>query len=74
MLDAKPGLIDARRDTATPLHAAVDAGRTDVVKALLDFGPELSLEDGEGRTPLLIAMLSNHQEIVDLLRARMYFD
>ncbi|MEN8151951.1 MAG: ankyrin repeat domain-containing protein [Planctomycetota bacterium] len=73
-LDEKPGLVDARRKTATPLHVAVSAGRAEVVAAVLDYGPELSLEDAEGRTPLMIAMLDGKHEIADLIRRRLYMD
>jgi ankyrin repeat protein len=74
LLSERPGLVDARRDTLTPLHVAAEQGREVMVTAVLDYGPELSLEDGEGRTPLMIAMLGGKHEIADLIRQRMYLD
>jgi ankyrin repeat protein len=74
LLSEHPGLVDARRDSMTPLHVAVERGDPTVVTAVLDYGPELSLEDGQGRTPLMIAMLSGRHEIADLVRRRLYLD
>jgi len=36
----------------TALHAAVQAGRTDLVRYLLDHGARVDIVDGSGRTPL----------------------
>ena len=72
MLSERPGLVDARRDDMTPLHVAAEKGSEVMVTAVLDYGPELSQEDGEGRTPLMTAMIGGKPEIADLIRRRMY--
>ena len=56
----------------TPLFIASNSGKTDKVKALLDYGakPELGLFDKHGRskiTPLHIAALYSRWKIIDIL-------
>ncbi|MBI3447952.1 MAG: ankyrin repeat domain-containing protein [Acidobacteria bacterium] len=53
------------------LTNAVAAGRTSVVKALLERAPELRMRAGlEGRISLLLARLRGRTEIVSLVRER----
>ena len=56
----------------TPLLAAIEDGRPEVVKALLTAGADLARTDDEGRPPLLYAAVSIDRgttEIVDMLLA-----
>jgi len=51
----------------TPLFAAAQSGHTDVVSRLLEWGVDVHLADGSGRTPLYIAALQNRAETVQVL-------
>jgi len=54
----------------TPLHYAAGFGFTALVDPLLDRGADPSRVDEEGKTPLQVAIETNHGEIADTLRAR----
>ncbi len=54
----------------TPLHYAAGMGFTALVQPLLDRGADPSSRDEEGKTPLDVAIDTNHSEIVDVLRSR----
>jgi ankyrin repeat protein len=61
------------RQGQTTLFFVVEAGRTDVVKYLLDRGAEVSVTDDIGRTPIDVARGSKDaqsKEIVSLLQRR----
>ena len=51
----------------TLLHIAADAGREEVVRALLKEGAKVNERDKSGQTPLYIAALMNEKGIVTLL-------
>ena len=51
----------------TPLHVAVVEGQTDVVRALVDAGADLTARTEYNRTPLHVA-LQQRPELVPLLR------
>ncbi len=51
----------------TPLWEAVECGRFEAVRVLLDAGANLNVPDDEGSTPLAQAMLDGHMHIVKLL-------
>ncbi len=53
----------------TPLHWAVRRGNIERVRELVGRG-NLEARDFQGRTPLHIAVLSGHDDIVELLLAR----
>ena len=46
------GKIGVHAVTGTPLHAAVQLGRADTVRALLDWGAEVNARADSGQTPL----------------------
>ena len=52
-----------------PLHAAIDAERTDIVQLLLRLGADPSLRIGHGRSPLRAAIDRGSAEIIKLLLA-----
>ena len=52
----------------TPLWAACDNGREDVVKLLIDRGADLEVVN-EGQTPLECALFRNHGGVAALLRS-----
>jgi len=50
------------------LQGAVRLGHTAMVKWLLDRGANVNTKDFEGKTPLEVATMRNHAEIVSLLK------
>ena len=50
------------------LHAAIRPGHVDMVKWLLDKGADPNTPNFEGKTPLYMALTSEHEEIARLLR------
>ncbi|KAK7736030.1 hypothetical protein SLS63_003550 [Diaporthe eres] len=69
---ANPDVQTWQRNGAfTPLHAAVDNGRYDEAKILVERGADLSIRDAEGLTPLERARRSNSLDMVELLASHM---
>lgn len=60
-----------RTGALTPLHAAVDRGRYDEAKILVERGADLSIRDAKGLTPLERARKSNSLDMVELLASHM---
>ena len=54
----------------TALHYAAGMGVSTLVDLLLDRGADPSRPDEEGKTPIDVAIESNHSDIADLIRAR----
>ncbi|ODM93225.1 Ankyrin repeat domain-containing protein 39 [Orchesella cincta] len=75
-LDAAKTLIKCGADCnaqtgslrATPLHRAVTAKKTEMVRLLVQSGANLKLKDSDGLTPFDRAMKEGHQQILDILR------
>ena len=60
--------VNARRnDNSTPLHAAAQNGRVEVVHVLLEHGADVGAEDGDGRTALQVAASKGYNKIMNLL-------
>jgi len=47
----------------TALHYAVSSGENECVKLLLENNSPVDLRDGEGRTPLLTAIMNGYEKI-----------
>jgi ankyrin repeat protein len=56
--------------TTRALHAAVRCGSIDAVEVLLDAGADPNAEDGNGQTPLQIAVARTDCDLVRLLMSR----
>lgn len=55
----------------TPLHAAASFGQAEVVSRLLDLGCDLkAARTSDGASPLVLAVIQDHVEVVKLLLAR----
>ncbi len=58
---AKPGGV-------TPLHWAASGGHVALARLLLAAGVNVNAETIDGVTPLAVAVMLEHQEVIDLLR------
>lgn len=66
--EQKTSLINARNSSLnTPLHWAVLNKQVDAISMLLELGGDTSVENSEGSTPLFLAILSDQEELVDIL-------
>ncbi|CAH2273037.1 KN motif and ankyrin repeat domain-containing 2 [Pelobates cultripes] len=65
------GDVNCRASQAgqTALMLAVSHGRLDVVRALLDYGADVNVQDHDGSTALMCACEHGHADIVSLLLA-----
>ncbi|KAL3926709.1 MAG: hypothetical protein SGPRY_003177, partial [Prymnesium sp.] len=61
-----PAEVDHANNTA--LHVAVHAGRISMVEILLEFQAPVNAKDGEGRTPVAVALQKNQIEIAKAIR------
>jgi len=52
----------------TALHYAAVNGDIELVKYLIRYGANVNKSTGEGSTPLFLAKLGNHEEVVQLLK------
>lgn len=61
--------VDGRRDGLTPLHLAIQMGRADVAKLLIECGADVNARDSDGRTPLHYAALQGQTSTAEALLA-----
>lgn len=60
--------INARGETGfTPLHCAAEQNHPQAVRLLLLLGAEI-VEDANGDTPIALADIFGHQEVIEILR------
>lgn len=52
----------------TALHYAVINGDVELVKYLIKYGANVNKATGEGSSPLFLAKLSNHDEVIEILK------
>ncbi|KAF5021692.1 hypothetical protein F66182_6249 [Fusarium sp. NRRL 66182] len=59
------------RDGRSPAHLAASSGSLDCVKILMQAGANFQVKDSAGRTPLFLALLNAHQEVIEYLKERL---
>ena len=52
----------------TPLHDAARCGRVQCVEVLMAFGARTDITDNEKRTPVSLAMMENHLEVLEFMK------
>ena len=65
--------VDYRRTPKeyTPLMSAIAEGRVDMVKTLMEHGANLDARDRYSQTPLMLALLSNQQDLALMIAGEM---
>src|SRR5262249_21356273 len=66
VLSPQLGVVDKRQQ---PLHFAVINNLPDMAQLLLEVGADINATTSWGLTPLCLAAMMKHDQIVDLLRA-----
>lgn len=59
-----------RQILTTVLMSAAAAGRTEIVRLLLERGADIEAQDADGRTALMSAVIMDHASVVQLLLTR----
>lgn len=59
-----PGMIGM---LSSPIHAAVQCNRPDIVKLLIEYGADYNEKESDGKTPLHWACYRNYTEVVEVL-------
>ncbi len=74
----RPGLNgelpDEAKDKMCPIHLACTWGQEKIVSALVDFRCEINIQDADGNTPLHVAILNQHSEIIEILLKQQNID
>ena len=65
---AKPNVVDSDEHFSPLMHAAAE-GNLEVVKVLVEYGADLSLEDVDGDDAESFARQAGHQQVADYLRS-----
>jgi serine/threonine protein kinase len=69
-LQKNPALVCLKdEDQRTPLHIAAAEGYMELVQLFVSYGASLDVTDRWGLTPILEAVASNHQQIVEFLKS-----
>ncbi len=68
LLADDPQLANAVDSHTSPLHEAGRGGHSQVVRLLLENGANPDVRDGDGKTPLEIAVARGHETIVQLVQ------
>jgi hypothetical protein len=64
---ANPNVVGPGYSALTPLHQAVQYGRVEIVRLLVEHGASVEAKNVEGRTPLDFAAKEQRDEIIKLL-------
>ncbi|KAL7819560.1 ankyrin repeat-containing domain protein [Trichoderma aethiopicum] len=72
LLAEKGSDIDVRSKESgqTPLHRCAETGRAAAVQWLVERGADIEAKDREHRTPLMLAIVANHENIAQYLLAK----
>ncbi|KAM6466332.1 rabankyrin-5 isoform 1-T1 [Liasis olivaceus] len=54
-------------DRQTPLHLAACWGLEETVQCLLEFGANVNAQDAEGKTPIHVAIINQHNVIIQMM-------
>ncbi|KAL7987017.1 hypothetical protein Chor_005936, partial [Crotalus horridus] len=54
-------------DRQTPLHLAACWGLEETVQCLLEFGANVNAQDAEGKTPIHVAIINQHNSIIQMM-------
>ncbi|XP_013925290.1 PREDICTED: rabankyrin-5 isoform X1 [Thamnophis sirtalis] len=54
-------------DRQTPLHLAACWGLEETVQCLLEFGANVNAQDAEGKTPIHVAIINQHNTIIQMM-------
>jgi ankyrin repeat protein len=67
-----PTLINIMDGRTSPLHEAARNNRAEIVQLLLELGANLSLIDGNGKTPLELATEAGHTAVAQMLSGAVF--
>ena len=56
-----------RNRGSTAMHIAASSGRADILKCLLHYHPDYTIEDLNGQTPLELALKNGHKKCAKMI-------
>ncbi|XP_063818304.1 fibronectin type 3 and ankyrin repeat domains protein 1 isoform X1 [Pseudophryne corroboree] len=68
--DCKVDIKDTCLEWTPLMRVSAISGNTEVAKCLINAGAEVNVKDKDGKTPLMVATLNNHEHLVRLLIER----